>query len=219
MKKSFALLLLLAAGLAVTSAHAGLLISNLGDNTNRNELVPATLAQGFTTGAQSGLILDSVTLKLTRNDTGGNLDLDPVSVALLADSGGLPGATLTNLGLALVPKTGTGLFSFTAGSGFALQPGTTYWIAALGGDTVSKTAWNQALTNTVTGLPGWSPTPVGYFASNDPSGWSQLTGTSPQGYFQFSVESQAQVPVPGTLGLMGAALAGLIGVRRRHRRG
>ena len=124
------LVLALVAGLtpAVAQAQATELVSNVAQTDGSTARFGGAhwRAQAFTTGDNSaGYTLSSVDLDLTAVGTS-------LTVTINASTDGLPGAVVHSL---TSPSIGTGVKTFTAGSGATLDASTTYFVVASGAGT------------------------------------------------------------------------------------
>lgn len=173
---------------------------------------PATSGQDYAMAftAGSSAYLGSVTLSLS----GGPFQPAPISVNLLADNAGLPGAVM--LALPGEPNPASGLHTYTPASPVALNAGSRYWVAA----SVSQNGfqdidyrWHITTSNAFQGLPGWS---LGTAAFRRASGGVYAPWRSDPGTFGLMGVNLTTVPEPATalVGLCG--LAGVLGGTRRR---
>ncbi|WP_207481922.1 PEP-CTERM sorting domain-containing protein [Arenibaculum pallidiluteum] len=143
--------------------------------------------------------------------TPGSPDIPPAGGQILAS------LTLSAADLADIDPTQGQIASFTTllmlPNPVEILSGVTYSILVEGFGTTTF-LWSQQRSGTYAGGEGFARVDDGY-------GWS-FTGTSPgRGDFAFSTqavpsEPPGQVPEPATAGLLGVALAGIAGLRRRN---
>jgi len=198
-------------------ASAGIIITNYPPaNDNIGSTIAASpggfsKAAGFTLPAGQPFSLDSVTLRLDRNDADATMQLD-----LFGDSGGNPvGPPLVSFVIPPFP-VGVSDVTFFPATPFTLQPSTTYWLAATGSSpTQNGIEW-------LASDPGITPTGIatsaGYRFNNTgvypPTGVSMRLNT-----FQVNgTPAGAVIPEPSTLVLLGMGSVSLLGYRWQRRR-
>lgn len=188
---------------APASAATVMLSDNLSATTEDVELVSADrfVSSSFSTGGQSAVTLDSITLRM-RMDLPGQAQLD-----LYSDRPGTPGTPDTHIASLTSPSS----FSYTlsdhifSGNNLSLSPNTIYWavLSAINGD--FSWAWTRALTGSGDGFQGtWG------FSDTAGASWNTFDTEA----MQMQVTAEA---VPGPLPLAGAfpALAFSRRLRRR----
>jgi hypothetical protein len=204
---------ILALGLfAASSAHAAVMVSNLGSgvNTQYGSNGGGFVSARFTVGT-SDVMLDSVTLRLAGGFQGDGEDGDiddgniTYNAFLYSDGSGRPGSQLASLGSWSRTDVGGPFLShdFTDASNTLLTSGTSYWVSVNSG--LDSGGWQASASPTVTGQPGWGITNGGYIANI-----SLFANASPL----FAVNATA-VPEP-TSALMSALGASML-LRRRRR--
>ncbi len=197
-------------------ASAGFIASDLGPggsfdaNTGYTLSGPAAsggigygLAVKFKNSGTSSVVFGSAQLALQFH-TGANA----LKVLLVADSAGLPGATLETISFSNI-ATGPSLVTATSTVGTLLAPGTTFWLAAVASNDTFMT-WNANNQGQMNDLAyrvdhGSGPQPWQFAAGN------------PDVAFSISTLS---VPAPPSLVLLGSGLAtlgfSLVGRGRRR---
>lgn len=195
-------------------ARADVIITNYPPaNDNDGSTIAAfpgnySKAAGFTMPAGLPYSLDSVTLRLGRNDINAVMQLD-----LFGDIGGNPGGPV--LVSFTIPAFPLGIHdvTFTPAVPFTLQPLTTYWLAATGSSpTANGIEWFAS-------YPGITPTGIATSAGYrfDNTGVYPPLGSS--GVFNtFQVNGTPVVPEPSTLALLGMGSIALLGWARCSRR-
>jgi len=128
-----------------------------------------------------------------------------VSALLYSNNSGKPNALIATLGTVTPPATAA-VETFTPSS-VTLQPSTQYWIVLVDNHAGFFADWQSAANATGTGVSTESHAFwTGAVWSNEPN--SSNNTTIPE------MQIDASVPKPATVGLMGAALAGLAAFRR-----
>jgi hypothetical protein len=130
-----------------------------------------------------------------------------VTVDLMSDESG-PGAVLESWTVSGLPTNGI-CCPITALSGngtVLLESGTTYWVAALPGDSVAFDSWAYNSTGA-----------SGTVFENMGSGWALYSSGVTVGAFEVQGEAST-IPEPGTLSLLGSGFLGLAGMLRRRLR-
>jgi hypothetical protein len=201
----FALALIVSLVFATSQASAVIIISNFPPANDNSGSTVASITDlfakgaGFTMPAGLPYQLDSVTMRLTRNDVSATMVLN-----LFGDTGGNPvGPSLVSF---VIPAFGLGTsdITFTPSASFTLLPSTTYWLAATGASpTADGIIWRAS-------SPGITPTGVatsaGYRFSSvgtyPPTGGSSILNT-----YQIN---GTQVPEPSTLAIW--SLLGALGI-------
>ena len=194
-----------------TSARGAIVLSsNLASASDGTSAVTGSsyLASSFSTDG-SAYLLNSVGL-LLQNSSAGKAELD-----LYSDGGLQPGTLLATLNAPTTYTTTLATNTFTAGTGsaFKLAANTTYWVVlkALGGEF----DWSYTGVDTGTGA-GFSES----WDSSDDAGVSWFNFSSEPNQLSVTataITSSGAVPEPGSLGLLGLGLLGLLGHRIRDR--
>jgi hypothetical protein len=112
--------------LASSSVHAIVVVSNLSDAYQfgaTSDGVHFAAAGSFTTSAAGTYKLNSVSLPIQVNSTGG----DTTELRLRADNSGAPGTLLESLGSLFAPG-GQTLLTYNSSVHSLLNPNTTYWL-------------------------------------------------------------------------------------------
>jgi hypothetical protein len=192
---------------AASSAHAAVMVSNLGssDNTGFSANSSNHTYVRFTVGT-SDVKLDSVTVRLESESTDEGEDGNITYNAFLYSDGiGRPGSQLASLGSwSRTDGDGPSLnHDFTDASNTLLTSGTSYWLSVNASD---FGAWAATFAPTVTGEPGWGITTGGFIGAD----FEFFAGASPL----FAVNATA-VPEP-TSALLSALGASML-LRRRRR--
>jgi hypothetical protein len=191
------------------SARAAVVFSNLGPSDSYginfyavHDRGPQDVAMPFTVGAGPDYTFTSLEMALL------NLNANPslLSVHLMTDAGGLPGAIIESMSLAVTPGSSlvTGVSALTP----TLTAGTTYWIATDAGPGFNG-GWH------------WTSPPVsgtGAFSDDHTATWTQFSDVSAA----FRVNGDPitpAVPEPGSMSLFGCGLLIFMGYRvmRRNR--
>lgn len=166
-------------------------------------------AAGFTLPAGHDYSLDSVDLRLTRNDAGATMQLD-----LFADVGGNPaGSPLVSFN---IPSfSGTGNVTFTTVTPFTLLASTTYWLAATG---TSPTAVG---INWLGSSPRITPTGIATSAGyrfNSSGTYPPVTSSGIFNTYQINGSAITAVPEPSSLAMLGigGGVMGIVCIRRRR---
>lgn len=205
--------------LAANRGQAEIIISNYDDATNNTSTTIAadngnfSKAAGFTLPIGYDYALESVVLRLTRNDPNATMQLD-----LFGDVGGNPGGAPV-VSFTIPSFSGTGDVTFTPLSPFTLSAGTTYWLAATGSSpTIDGILWLST--------PGGSLSYTGIATSNEFR--FDATGVyPPQGYddyyentYQVNGTALSAVPAPTSIVLvgMGLGMLGLSSLRPNRRK-
>ena len=152
--------------LAASPAAAGVLVSNIGRHVATNAgLNDFDLAQGFTTGSQSGgYILESVEVRFTNAPSG-------VTVKLAT---GLPSATTEVATLTNPSSLAAGNLTFTAPANTTLSASTTYFVVVEGSS--GLVSFHNSGIEDSGGAAGWSMPDKGRWRNHDSSGaWSELS--------------------------------------------
>ena len=145
---------ILALGLfAASSAHAAVVVSNLGSSDNSNFAANSSnhTYVRFTVGT-SDVKLDSVTLRLEAENTDEGEDGNITYNAFLySDGSGIPGSQLASLG-SWSRTDGGGPFQdhdFTVASNTMLTSGTSYWVSVNPDSAASMTYTTNSLPPTL----------------------------------------------------------------------
>ncbi|MGQ0793953.1 MAG: choice-of-anchor R domain-containing protein [Deltaproteobacteria bacterium] len=191
-------------GFAARQAEAVVIISNYPAVNSVDGSTIAILgggfskAAGFTLPAGTDYSLDSVTLRLDRNNADATIQVD-----LFGDAGGSPvGPALLSF---IVPVFGLGVSDvvFLPATPFTLLASTTYWIGATGVSPVfdDSVDWQQSNPDF---LPTGIATSAGYRFSSigvyPPNGGSSIFNI----YLVNATAVAAAAPEPGALLLLGA---------------
>ena len=201
----------LAAFLATTAltcgrpASAGFIASDLGPSgsfdanagyTLSGPAAPGGVGYGlavkFKNSDTSSVVFGSAQLALQFH-TGANA----LKVLLVADSAGLPGATLETISLSNI-ATGPSLVTASSSVGTLLAPGMTYWLAAVASSDTFMT-WNANNQGQMNGLA------YRVDHGSGPQAWQSASG-NPDVAFSISPLS---IPAPPSLVLLGSGLATL----------
>ncbi len=189
-------------------ASAVTLVENLSQSINGDGVVDFGIWQGssFTTGSGS-YNLESVTLLFQENTA----DLNNLFVRLYGNNSGVPGTLITTFTNPASITTSLANNTFTLTTPQALTANTTYWLISgiLSGSGYYR--WGYTLSDSETGLPGWT-IGAGYVNSGSQGGtWSSLPNDGP---YQFSVngtEQSQSIPEPSSVvALLGLGGLGLV---------
>lgn len=220
MKTSF-LLLHLAVLLAVSSAPAATLFSNLGGAPASIEVgtgLTATnqmVASEFITGS-SASVLTGVEIEVLNDDFFAD---HTYSVRLFSDAGAAPGTLVATFSPALINSNfitaGNGQSIAFSHSGISLAADTRYWLALSVLEDVTattETGFHRRVSDTTDPVTGYSnSSPPGMYFSNDAgSSWSAAGVNNAQ----FQLEGML-VPEPGRAILLLAGLGFTVVGRRR----
>jgi hypothetical protein len=184
-------------------------VSNFtGPYYSNSPLYNGPIGESFTVGATGGTLTNATIGIANSIAEPGTVDL-----ALYADSSGLPGAELGDLGTVSAPaSTGVGELSFSPTATLSLDSDTTYWLVATETPDDLNLNWTGTIPGNDTGLPGWS---TGVQANDFFGTWNDSAGAD----LQISVElSASAVPEPATGALLGLAAAFGWGALRRKNR-
>jgi hypothetical protein len=186
MKTALALIITM----APVSAYPSLAItqvSNLAEANTVNFGIGAhTHASSFITDG-AGYTLNSVTLAIQSNNGSGF-----AQVKIRADSGGMPGAELEDLG-SISPAVGASLITINS-SGLALSPNTAYWISV--GETASggSDSW-EGTTSTAEVSPGsWTIGDQDFTSVGGGTTWEPTFFGPPNESSRFSVDASESAP-------------------------
>lgn len=191
------LALMLAAGQAsadvIISNHPG----NDGSQTAGINSSSRTKGMGFSMPGGDGYYLDNVVLRLNITD----VSVIP-RIEIFTDSGG-PGVSLITLDNPTIDTLGIGDYTFTPGSDFILEGGTSYWIVA--------SSANSAVYDWKASSPSQTPTGLAThlgatFGAYPPRSSSSILTTY--------MINGTPVPAPGAAGLL--VLGGALAFRRRR---
>lgn len=160
-------------------------------------------AQAFTTGGAATTLQD-VVLELLGNE-------GAVDVSLFSNSGGLPGASLLNLGT-LMP-TGAGYADYTAPGAYALAADTTYWVVV---DYLGAPSWGYTDGSGFTGSGG-----VGAFTntSSGATSWFGPYGPSIEDFEPYLLEvdaTTAAAPEPSSLVWILAGIGAMLVILKKR---
>lgn len=186
-------------------ASAGFIASDLGTGGSFNANMSYTLsgpgatggvgyglAVKFTNSGSSSVAFGSAQLALEFH-TGANA----LKVLLMADSAGLPGATLESISLSNI-AVGPSLVTATSTVGTLLAPGKTYWLAAVASNDTYM-SWDANNQNQMGDLA------YRVDHGSGPQPWQSAAGNPD---VAFSISTPA-IPAPPSLILLGSGMATL----------
>jgi hypothetical protein len=129
------------------------------------------------------------------------------TVDLMTDESG-PGTVLESWSVSGLQINGTccTLLALSGNGTILLESGMTYWVAALPGDSLAFDSWEYDSTGV-----------TGTVFENEGTGWALYSNGVTDGAFEVQGEAST-IPEPGTPGLFGSGLLGLIGLLRRRSR-
>jgi hypothetical protein len=212
--KKFALLALLG-----SAAFGGVIISNTPKTLNGNSTITGTsaFAVGFTMNAGTNYTVDDVIVDLTNQGTAA-IPGSHLNIGLFANNSGAPtGSALVTFTLSGNINAGNADYTATPNSSFQLQASTTYWLVLNDPTSADALVWVGALNSNPSGPAAadagdangsmTSATQVNTFFHNENAT-----------IFQYQIDGTAvtagATPEPGTMLLAGAALVGLVAIRR-----
>lgn len=206
-KSIVASILVLSAGSTASAATA---VSNLGEPTNGGTAFQASVATSFTTGSALPLwSLESVEIPFSR-DAGNSAD--SITVAIHADTNGVPGGTVVPLSGDPITNPGTvitnpGTYNFYPNSPTNLAASTTYWIVLSQGTVIGDTTrWDFTNSDAESSaFAGWS---IGDDLYENIGGWTNVGPNTGQ----LAINA---VPEPSGALLAGLGALALLGRRRR----
>ncbi len=200
-------LILALALLSSSESYAVTYVSNLAEANTVNFGISASAhASSFTTDG-SAYTLNRVTLAIQSNSGSGF-----AQVKIRADSSGMPGAELEDLGSINPSSVGPSLLSLNS-SGLALSPNTTYWITA--GETGSESnQWEGTTSTAEVSLGSWTIGDQDFFSTDGGASWQPTSFGPPNESSRFSVHATIASPplVPALSPLGIAMLCGLLGL-------
>jgi hypothetical protein len=186
----------------IGSANATTIYSNI-TNGNSGPLTVGNLSGTETDWASefetaSGLAVSLTDVEVMLGQLTGSTDT--VTAFLYSNNSGVPKTLIATLGTVTPPATAA-VETFTPSS-VTLQPSTQYWIVLVDNHTGFFADWQSAANDTGTGVSTESHAFwTGAAWSNESNSGSNTT--IPE------MQIDASVPEPATVGLLGAALAGL----------
>jgi hypothetical protein len=187
--------------LNLSSAHAIVVVSNLSDPLQVDfdaDGVHFATAGSFTTSAAGTYKLNSVSISMQVNNTAG----DTTGLRLRANSGGVPGALIEDLGSKLAPL-GQSLQIYNS-TGSILSPNTTYWLTL--GETGSGGGqqWNGTESTAETSPISWTIGDQTFDMAIGSGIWNQVNFGTPNSAPLFAVDA-SPVPEPSAAWLAIAA--------------
>jgi hypothetical protein len=212
--KQLGYILALAIGSTTANATVDLVNTLSGDSSGGRFNFPVGVddrwaASQFSTGSScpSGCTLGDVTLFLDSDDNAGSgHGPDPeghITVEILADTSGTPGASIATLGNPEFIVFTVFENIFTAPSNITLADNTNYWVKITSdGGTADDVSW--IYPGSGNGSPGKWVFKAGVFGTLEGDG---TDGTHSAGMMR--VEAVSNVPVPSAFWLLGTALLGL----------
>jgi hypothetical protein len=200
--------------LALPSAHASVVVSNLGEQYQvgiTSDGAHFAAAGSFTTSAAGTYKLNSVSLPIQVNSPSG----DTTELRLRANNAGAPGTLLESLGSLFAPQGQTSL-TYNSSIHSLLSPNTTYWLTL--GETGSGGGqnWDGTFSNNETSPIGWTIGDEALDSANGGVTWGPVNTPPPNETPKFAVDASL-VPEPSTALLAIAAVGtALLLVRNRR---